>query len=833
MNEAALSRISSLIKVEDDLQKIEGLRQQFVKEKTSIDIKLHHTTQEQIGSVVSNLEKLKTSVVRLGNIKANVDKINSIHEETVANSREYDTLKNVTTVYQTMMQVQNLYTDIANFRQYIEHINSMITAEFDEVANNIEYPLTNIFRIHFNVTQARNFSDYLETQSQELSDDTQSIINKIVTPVRKMVRAFDDLLKEIVISITEAVKDGNEEMVHRLVRIIEFEITEDAKMLLKQKVGMVTGDSNINSDYAIYRAQPRHYKKFFFDKLEESLADTFNKCVDHFQEDPMSVYDNIEWLEDELIFVERSLSQLFPDSWKISDFVFSAYYNMLHKFTMKIIHSSPPAEDLMRILMYDSHYNSFIVSLLGPEKVKETATKSILGDELKESVLDDYSKVIVSKMNEWNEVLMTQQETVFVNRDESPDYYSLRQSIEDIDQYDHPIFHEVMTEVFVLPDFKTTLSMLKEQADVAADSGYGKVLVCVIENWSLCYIKRVEAYMRLIEDEISKYMSVYNNDHCLIKGSRAKRLLRIQPSKPEPTYDVENMTPEELAEISKPGLVEYLTALGNTYEINHERLEEKFLPNYSSKVHATYQSRIKEAFENTDFPSSELNGMVIRALVDIMINDLTPALSTVFTSKWYDNERGPNSGELNMAQKIVQTIEEYMLEMKGYATYEMYNITFTVALDSLMTAYLRIGYQNILDGDGKKIDPTAVKKHKSFGEAVNRDIGIIYEGLDHLFSRKDVLYLVKSLSSLEFLIALATCQNVSEDVPEIWEHEILETYYDCSVEFVRGALLCRKDVDAKTVGPLIDRLSEIKERYHQAVESPESEVVTLNHFTYM
>ncbi|OBA19764.1 hypothetical protein METBIDRAFT_44604 [Metschnikowia bicuspidata var. bicuspidata NRRL YB-4993] len=832
MNEAALSRISSLIKVEDDLLKIEGLRLQFVKEKTSIDVKLYHTTQEQIESVSSNLEKLKTSATKLGNIKANVDRINTIHEETVMNVREYDTLKSASSVYQTMMQVQNLYTDIANFRQYIEHINSMIETEFAAVSESIEYPLDNIYRIHFNVTQARNFLEYLEVETQALSDDTQSIIRRIVAPVRKMVRNFDDLLKEIVISITEAVKEGNLEMVTRIVRIIHYETIEDLKLVLNTNLKTVGAEAKKTANYSKYRAHPRNYKKFFYDKLEESLADTFNKCLDHFQQDSMMVYDNLGWLEDELIFADRTLTQLFPDDWQISEFIFTAYYNILHKFTMDIIHSSPPAEDLMQILMYDSHYNSFIVSLWGPEKMKKIKLKSILGDELKETVLDDYSKVIVTKMTEWNEVLIEQETAVFTNREEPPDSYSLSQTIEDIDEFDHPIFYEVMTDVYVLPDFKTTLSMLKEQADVAADSGYGKVLACVIENWSVCYIKRVEAYMQLIEEEISKYMSVYNNDHCLIKGSRARRLLRILPSKPEPTYDVENMTSDELAEISKPGLVEYLTALGNTYEINHERLEDKFLPKYLSKVHLTYQARIKEAFENTDLPSSDLNGMVIRALVDVIINDLTPALSTVFTSKWYDSERAQNSGELDMAQKIVKTIEEYMLEMRGYATYEMYNITFTVTLDSLMTAYLRIGYQNILNGDGKKIDPTAVKKHKSFAEAVNRDISVLFEGLDHLFSRKDVLYLVKSLSSLEFLTTLATCENVFEEVPEIWEHEILETYYDCSVEYVRGALLCRKDIDSKMVGPLIDRLQDIKEKYHQSVPAPENEVVTLNNFVY-
>lgn len=825
MSEAALSRISNFIKVEDDLQKIETLRTEFTREKTSNDVKLNHLTQLQIDSIVSNLEKLKASADKLANVKSNVEQINAIHDESITNSRDYDTLKNATAVYETMMQVQNLYADIANFRQYVEHIGNMIASEYDAVSQDIEYPLTNILRIHYNVTQARNFVDYLEDEVRGLLDDTQSIVRKIVAPMRKIVRSYDELLKEVIVSVTEAVKEGNEAMVNKIVRIIELEAGEDRKLALTQSLDLLSETTKRTMDYSQYRGRARNYHKFFYDKLEESLAETFSKCVEHFSHDAILVYDNLDWLEDELLFVERTLAPLFPVHWKISAFIHKAYFNLLHEFTMRIIQGLPPAEDMMRILAYDTHYAQFVTQL--HDKNKEFQ-RSILGEELKDSVLDDYSKVIVTKMTEWNDVLMKQEAQAFVNRSEAPDLYSYTQTLEDIDQFDHVVSFDVMTEVFVLLNFKTTLAMLKEQADVAADSGYGKVLVEVVENWAACYIRRIEAYKELIHDELAKYLSIYNNDGCLIKESKARRFLKI--SKPAPVQDIDNMTAEELSEILREGFVEYLTALGNTYEINGERLQDKFLPKYLSKVHSAYQGRIIKAFEDTLAPGMDLNALVIRTIVDIIINDLYPALSVVFTSKWYEN--GRVDGDQTMAHKIVETIVEYMEELKGYATYDIYNLTFSVLLDQVMTNYLRIGYLNILHGDGRKIDPTATKKSKSFSEALNRDIGIIYESLDHLFSRKDAIYLVKSLSSLEFLIALATCESVEEDVPEIWEHEILETYYDCSVEYVRGALLCRKDVDAKSVGPIIERLSKIKDDYHASVPAPELAVVTLNGFSY-
>lgn len=827
MSDLALLRISNFIKVEEDLVKVAALREQFVKEKSSIDVKLNTTTLQLIDSIVSNLAKLKTSAEKLSAIKDNIDRINTIHDESITNVKDYLTLREASEIFQLMNQTQNLYKDISSYREYAEHIGNAIDAEFQAVSEDIEYPLYNLYRIHYNVTQARNFLDYLLRSSETLSDDTQSIISKITSPIRRVVRKFDELLKEIIISITEAVKEGNKEMVHKLVRVILYEATEDAKILLVDSL-QLTNDASLKTlDYSKYRATQRHYHKFFYDKLEESLADTFNKCVEHFTEDPMLVYDNLGWLEDELIFVERSLVDLFPLTWHVEDFIHKTYFNLLHKFTIDIINSNPPAEDLMHILSYDSHYSSFIASLRGKDKKVD---RSILGEQLKESVLSDYMAVIVSKMQEWNENLIKQEAIDFTVR-LAPDLYSYRQTFEDLDDNDNPISGDVITDVYVLPDFKTTLTMLTQQADAAGDSGYGKVLVGVIENWSVCYNKRVAAYVELIEDEMVKYMSIYNNEACLIKELKTKRFLRMQ-SKPQPEYDLENMTEEELAEISKPGLLEYLTALGNTYEINTDKLQESFLPKYKAKVHMTYQEKIEQAFEDTIVPSMDLNALVIRSVTEIIINDLLPALSMVFTSKWYDLDK---VNEEPIAKRIVDTVTEYMSELRNYASLDFYSLTFTVLIDTLMAHYIRIGYQNILHGDGKKIDRKATKRHKMFHETLDRDIKIFFDGLNPLLSGKDRAYLVRSLTSLDFLISLATCENYMEDVPQLWENDILGTYYDCSVDYVRGALMCFKDIDEKTIPPLIERLVQIKQDYHASVPPPDQAqaVVTLNNFSFV
>ena len=62
MSDSTLSKISELIKLEDDLAKIGSIRQQFLKEKSSVDVKLSSTTQVQIDSIMKNLANLHNTM---------------------------------------------------------------------------------------------------------------------------------------------------------------------------------------------------------------------------------------------------------------------------------------------------------------------------------------------------------------------------------------------------------------------------------------------------------------------------------------------------------------------------------------------------------------------------------------------------------------------------------------------------------------------------------------------------------------------------------------------------------------------------------------------------
>lgn len=838
MLDLALGRIANLIKGEDDLNKLSTLREQFHKEKQQLDRQVTVATELQINLIMTNLKDLNIAVTKLNSIKLNIGKINSIYDELVNEMKEYDTIKKMLGVNQFLNQVSDLYVDISQFREYLDGLNQMINKEYDIIKDDIKYTLPNILFIHYSVTQARNFHDYL-VLDLGLSDDFKLIVQRIVAPLKITINEFNKLVAEVIVSLTEAAREGNMQLVYKLIKIIHHEQHADLQCQLMNNLGLNLHIDVRLVDYRKFRGQPRGYIKFFYDRLEDGLNETFQACLDHFEHDQMGVFDSLGWLEDELVFVHQELNPLFPETWGILDFIQNVYYNNLHKFTNLVINSDPPAEDLMRILAYDTQYNKFIGSLQTPAATGEKRPKSlvkkeqrsIIGEDLKTSILEDYLKMIVSKMKEWNENLIRQETEVFTRREEPPDKYVYQQTYDDEDNNDQLIQVEIEHEVYVLPDFKTPLTMLKEQADVAADLGYSKVLVGVLENWSTGYLDRIENYHRLIDDEFERYMLVFNNDRFLIKESATQRFFG-GGSKKNPPVDLDNMLPEELDRISPKGLVEYLAALGNTYEINTDRLQDRFLENYRDKVHLSYHTRIEEAFEDILVPTTELNGRIIGILVDIIINDILPGISVLFSKHWYENDGYQPGSEEPMAAQVVDTLALYLDDLRLYCTYEFYSITTLVLLDRFIPLYIRTGIENVLHGDGKKIDPASTKKFRLFGEAIGRDVTIFYEGLASLFTRRDSHALVEGLRAIEYLGDLATCPDPMSFIPGMWENEILVHFYHCSVDYVRGILQCRKDMDKSQINTLVKTLEDIQQDYHQKVEPPEFTMSTLTDFSY-
>ncbi|KAI5968415.1 SEC6 [Candida theae] len=817
MSDLALSKIGGLIKAPEDLSKLDDIRQQFAKEKSTVDIKLSTTTDSQIASINHNLAELNRTISRVEEIKADISKFHNTYDESVTSVKDYDLIRKMISINQFMEQVTSLTQDIRQFRKNLERLNREIADETAMLKEDLRYPVPNILIIHYRYTRVRNFADYLEKYSQSLSDDLQSLVYGFTSPVRETIRLFDELLNECIISITEAVKDDNFEMLYKVVGIVLWEDKEDTKISVMQNLDLVR--HNVNKDYNDFRSKRRNYKKFFFDKFKLFFEDTFNSCVEHYQYEKIGLYGDLQWLEEELTFVYKYLSPLLPKDWQFGAFTEKIFYDKLHQYTMDMINLEPPAEDILQILSYDKKFADY-------SKQLEGSAKSIIGADLKETVLDDYLRNITNKMNEWNDSLIKQETTYFSERLKAPDIYPYDQTVEEVDNNNVPFELSVNISAFVLPDFKTPLNMLKQQADVAAESGYSKILVAVIENWCNAYIARVENFQVVVDEEMDRYFTVFSNEKFLIKESKMKRLFKKRPT----VVNIDELSPEEQANISRPGIVEYFGALANSFEISGESITSRFVDTYKEKVHTNYHVKISQAFESAVASSNSLNSDVCIAISNIIINDLYVEMCKLFTKQWLEDGM-KQTGDAMSAAIMSETIAEYLSELRSYCVYTIYQNLCQIFLDKFVCAYIKIGFENILYGDGKKINPET-QGYKSFASRVGKDAELIFGGLQDLFTDKDRQYLLSTVSAIEILGDLGTSPNPMETFPSIWEHHILPVFYNCSTDYIKAVVYSRKDMDKNQWKILEPVLKDIKARYHEKVAPPESPVLTLDDFEF-
>lgn len=826
--EVILSKIKGIVDTEKNSAELLKVRDQLVKEKKLIDDKLRDETQKQFDIIMLNLKNLNQSTLRLNSIKANVQKVNQVSEESIFKLNDYELIKKTISIYQFFNTVENLYDDILKFKKNICNLHLKLKHEYQKMKEDMMYTLPNIFSIHYELNQTRNFSDYLKYFSKNLSEDLNTIINKLIFPVQRLVSIFDDFLSDAIFQMTEAAKKKNVEFIFKIIKIIDIETKEDLKFSLMESLNFTQSFTSKTFDYLSFRLQKRNYKSFFYKKLKQNVLENFNKNLSNFKEKNISIFEKIQWLEDEIRFLIIVFDPLFPENWNIGITIQSIYKECINNFTYDLINTDLPADELSKILSYDINYKKFINNLYQQISEKESnkivykkLSDSILNDDLKNKILDDYLKVIISRMREWNENLIKQEISFFVKRDSPPEVYDYHQIVEDENSEGEIIVVELETFIYVLPDFKTSLTILKEHTSVAVESGYSKILVDVIEEWSLCYIKKIEAYQVIVEEEYEKYISVYGNNNSISDQKKKKKFKhRSFDSLNKPTSKP----------ISNPGLIEYLIALGNTYELNTDKLHDSYLHEFKVKSHKSFHSRIKNAFQNTLVPTTELNAQIIRTVVDIIMNDLYPALSIVFTDEWYySSESLENFG---ICQKIAETVKEYMEEFKDYSSFEIYLVTLNVLLDSLIISYLKYGYRNIISGNSKKIDQKAEAVSNRFSDAIDRDVTTLYKNFEPLFTRKDSYYLLNNLRAIEFLPDLALCENPLEYIPELWENQILKTLNNCSVDYIKGICKCRKDLDKNQINHLCEKLLKIKLESYTYYGSLKPEVYSLQDFTF-
>lgn len=476
-----------------------------------------------------------------------------------------------------------------------------MAARLDELEDMLEQdgrdprgPNPNLLALHFQLNQLEAFKNTTMYQAKQSSGDVKNTLDDYFRRLNRLLAAFDTHISTLAKNILPLVEGGHPDVVVKLLKIAELEGREDEKVAvvpsflffnayqsaqatairLVKKAAKMDAASKFRSIQANARVL-KFYRPKIVKGIQEGIRETFEKQMEASGGDPMAFIETLDqWIFLDLEWAKKEVVRCFPPDYDIYTFYIKRYHKELDESFKKIRQSLPPASVLLALHAWVKSYKKKMKELEIPEELLEPP---LMGGK-EQGLIDDYSKLIVQKLDEWTTNLMKTELQDFESRSEPP-------------QMDSDGLYGMQGAVLLW-------KLINEQVDAATESGQGAVLARIVSE-SNRVIKGIHVqWSNLMEAEYKK------------------------------TVDGK---PEEVT----PGLTEYIVALAND-QVKCADYAEDLSARVEPLVAEKYKVVIADQLNETMDGYLDVAKKCTQTLVDLIFHVLRPATKQLFASKWYD-----------------------------------------------------------------------------------------------------------------------------------------------------------------------------------------------------
>ncbi|KZT07502.1 exocyst complex component sec6 [Laetiporus sulphureus 93-53] len=568
---SAAQAVGEYLQFPDDLAKITAFRKKLEKEKASIDARLKSGVKEQLDATREGLRKLFSTRNNLQTIKDEMETVDRLCNDPQNTVSTFDQISRVSMVHRNFERTEEMVNNLVEMESHLDMLEGMLEADCQDILG----PAPNLLRIHYQINRLEAFRNQTMHQAKKSSAHTRATLAKYFERLNRLIEAFDEYIMALAKNILMIVMEGHPETVVKLIKIAEIEGREDEKAIaikLVKKAAKMDAAAKFRSMQADARII-KHYRMKIMKSITESITATFEEAYASSGENPAAFIENLDWIYQDLIHIETDVVPCFPPSYEIHKHYVRGYHKALNAMLTKIIKSEPEASVLLTLNAWIKEYKKKMKELeIAPELLEPP-----LLDGKEQSLIEDYLKLIIRKLEEWTANLMKTEIASFIAREEPPEVnadglYGMQGSV-------------------------ILFQMVNQQVDNAMESGQGMILARVVEE--------VSRAMRGVQDRWTK----------LIEAEYKKNVEK----------------PEEVP----GGLVEYCIALAND-QIKAadftEALSARIEPLVSEKYRAPIHDRLNDAIDGF----LDVAKKCTQTLIDIIFNDLKPATKQLFTQTWYD-----------------------------------------------------------------------------------------------------------------------------------------------------------------------------------------------------
>ncbi|CAG8551125.1 12287_t:CDS:1 [Ambispora leptoticha] len=571
--DAAVARMAELLRSPDDLVKISLLRKRLAKEKATIDAQLKTGVKAQLDNTQEGLETLTSSRKQMLTIKENMCSIDRLCSSAQDMIDHFPWINKISQIHRNFVATEETIDRLQEMYQRIDQIQDML----DHDKQTILGPAENLLFIHYQLFRLEEFRESSMYQAKSCSHDVIETLKNYFERLDEFSAEFNEYLWILTKNIISLAETGRGSVIVRLIKVIESEERADERAKLAEQA--LHSHQDLADKFKSVQKSPRVIKSFrtkFQNKIHESISDTFERFYDDFKDDPISMFDNADFIYKDLLLVIKEIVPRFPKKYNIFSIYVLEYHRHVYNILDKITKSDPDAGTILRIIRWVREYYKTMKKDI---RITEELLEPPLLNGEEQGLIDDYLKLIRRKLEEWMNNLMDGETKDFTERSKPPEMDG--------------------DKLYGLSGAVIMFQMVNQQIDVAAESGQAKILADVVKECSEVMIATQQQWMQLLKAEFKRQI--------------------------------------DKKEEAPGGFVEYVIALAND-QIRCANFTDDVVTRLEPLLSEKYRNQINDNLNEAANGFLAVARACTQTLLDQVFHDLKQPFGQLYTSYWYQED---------------------------------------------------------------------------------------------------------------------------------------------------------------------------------------------------
>ncbi|KAE8226531.1 hypothetical protein CF319_g889 [Tilletia indica] len=621
------SLVADHLRSSDDLSKIHALRKRLEKEHASLDAKLKSGAKDQLEATRDGLLKLQITRKDVSSIQEAFGQVEQLcgssSGESSAATRSFKVISELSLIHRQFVQTASTLEKLVHLESNVHQLDSMLHQTMEE--SNGSMPL--LLPLHYHISNLQLFRNETIQVGKSCSSEIRGTLSDVFAPFDDLVRRFEEFFFSLAERSVDIVRDGQNSVVIRLLKIVEKEGRDDeqAAAIRLAKKANLEGAARFRSVVANARVI-KLYRPKFLGALDKSTKELFQECWERFgaQGDALNFLGHLQWIYEDLEFIRTNVAPLFPPDYQIFRFFVKCYHKHLSVILLdNIMASEPDANSLLTLYQFTQDYRKTMLKS-GEIQAEEGWLEPSLLKGKEQGIIDDYLALIIKKIDEWTANLMSDEVREFVSREAPPE-------------------EDPETGQYGMQGGVILFQMVNQQVDAASESGQASVLARVVQHACTAMRQAQSTWSRVLEGEFKKRREAKNAD------------------------DVPG------------GLVEYVIALAND-QLKSADFADALGTRLMESVSKKYKGVIREAADGAINGYLDVSKRCTQVLVDLVYLDLKPALKDLFAfPAWY--AEGTTS-------VVVETMRDYLLDYNERLNPALFTLLCDDLIDRFLTTYI-------------------------------------------------------------------------------------------------------------------------------------------------